>query len=424
MKRAATIITLLTATLGMALSLQSNVQAAWSPEVQRDETVTVAKDDVRKGSLYAMAKTVKIEGTVEGDVYCAADNVIISGLVTGDVSCAAGTIAYSGQTRGNVRFAGSDVRMTGASVGADASLFASTARLDEKTTIAGDLNGAAQLLDFNARVARNIIYAGVVTTLNGVVAGDANIKTDALSIGDKAEIKGDLFYSASRELANKKDAIKGQLVYNAPASIKPADVLMMLLKIAMATAFTGLVLALVVPRFIDRSSQIAGARLGKTALVGSAIVFFAPLAALVLFLTGIGVPLAAVVLLMYVALVLLSGAFFAYYLGAVLLRSTQSILVRMIGGTVVLGALWLIPVINIIAMVATVVIGVGIIVRTVLHGYRKPRYEVGELPSSTPSASSSADVPAASRTLEAPRPIADAPKKKRPTKPKASKPKK
>lgn len=423
MKRAVMSMTVIAAMLGVALSLQSNVHAGWSPEVQRSDVVTVAKDDVRKGSLYVMAKTVKIEGTVEGDLYCAAEKVIISGLVTGDVSCAASTIMHSGQTRGSVRLAGSDVRMAGAIVGADVSLLASTARLDEKTMIAGDLNGAAQLLDFNARVARNVVYAGLVTTLNGAVAGDVNIKTDALTLGDRAEIKGNLFYSASRELASKEGVVKGKMAYNAPAAIKPADVLMTLLKVAMMSAFTGLVLALVVPRFIERSSQIAGARFGKTALVGSAVVFFTPLVSLVLLLTGIGAPLAVVVLLMYGALMLLSGAFFAYYLGAVLLRSTQNIIVRMIGGSVVLGALWLIPVINVVAMIATVVIGVGIIVCTVLYGYRKPRYEVGSLPS-VPNALNSVTTPVASRTLEKPKSIVDTPKKKRPAKPKASKPKK
>lgn len=418
MKRLGSILILASAVLVTAIGLQSSVHAGWSSAVRGGENVVVAKGDTHRGSLYVAAETVKIEGTVEGDVYCAAGKVIISGEIDGSVVCAAETVVYSGTTSQSVRLVGSEVRMEGGAVGSDASIVASTARIDEKTTIAGDLNGAAQLLDFKGTVAQSMVYAGMITTLNGVVQGDVNVRSDVINLEEKAAISGNLHYSAAQELDDNK-AVEGKLVYNSPETIKPADVLMTLLNIAMMIAFTGLVLAFIVPRFMERSSLIAGASLGKTTLVGSATLFITPLIVLVLFLTGLGAPLAIVLLLLYGAALLLSGAFFAYYLGAILLRSTQSILVRMVGGSVVLGALWLIPGVNIVAILATIVIGTGIVVRTVLNGYRKPSYEVVK---SDRDADTSMPVDAEpTPKLKSPKPIAD-----KPTKPKSkprSKPK-
>lgn len=398
-----------------SLGVYTNANA-WSQDMRTGETVTVAKDTVHTGSLYVGAETVTIEGTVEGSLYCVGRNVTIKGTVTGDVACAGENVTYEAKTAQSVRLAGQNVSLKRGSVGADTTVFAGIATIAKEVKLAGDLNGMAQLLTLDGTVAKNLHYGASTTTLNGVVQGSGNLSSDIVTFGDDAKIAGDLHYSASRELKIDDGKVDGKIAYNAPEQMKAADLLGMLLQAAIAMAFAGVMLTLVAPRFIERSSQLTGARFGQTLLVGAVTVFVAPIGIVLLFLTGIGVPLAIVALLLYIAVLLLSGVFFAYYLGAVLLRSSQSILVRMIGGVAVLSALWLIPVVNIFAIIATVIVGAGILVRTVTHGYRTPRYSLADEPPVPPMPKA---LSGKKEQLETPKPIA-----KRPTKPAKKSPKK
>jgi cytoskeletal protein CcmA (bactofilin family) len=373
--------------------------------LQNGEKVTLAKDQVHKGSLYATGENITINGTVEGDLYCAGKDITITGTVAGGVACAGENITFTGEVKQSARFAAAKVEVNEGVIAGDLTMFAATARVKQAATVKGDLNGAAQLLEFDGTVERSMLYAAAIGAISGAVQKDVNFSSDTLKLGEKARIGGELQYRASEELQNADAVTEGAVSYSQPESAKPADVLMALLQVVAMIAFMGLMLALFAPRFMERSSVIAGMSLAKTVLAGVAVLFFTPLAILLLFLTGIGATLAIVVTLLYIAIILLSGVFFAYYLGAVLLRMTPNILVRMIGGTVVLGALWMIPIVNIFVMIATVFMGTGIVVRALLYGYRPPKYQVGETPDSPQTIDTPPNVP-----LETPRPIAKKPK--------------
>lgn len=416
MKRIIAIGVLLGTLATAVIGAQGVAHAAWTSDLRSGDTVTLAKDEVHKGSLYVAGETVTIEGTVDGSLYCAGSNVTITGKVNGSIACAGQTVTYQGEASHDIRLVGQEVRLENAVAGADATIFANTARIDSNTRIEGDLNGAAQLLEYDGAVAKNLQYAAAVMALGGLVGGDANVVSDNVTFGEKAKVIGRLNYSASRELSIADEKVGGEISYNQPEESEPAQALGVLFQLTLMTAFTGLVLALIAPRFMERSSQLAGKGLGTTVLIGSAVLFLTPIVILLLFLSVLGAPLAFVAMLLYGAMLLLSGAFFAYYLGALLLRSTQNIIVRMIGGAVVLGALWLIPIVNVVAIIATFLVGTGILVRTVTNGYRTPRYSLADEPPMPPMPGA---LGGEATTLETPKPIAKKPAKS--TKPRSKK---
>lgn len=391
------------------IGAQSVVQAGWSQDIKSGDTVTLAKGQTHEGSLYIAGNNVKIDGTVTGSLYCAGQNVTITGKVSGDVACAGQTLEYTGTTDGSVRLAGQQVTVNGA-VGADTTLFGMMASVGEQAKLAGDLNGGAQTVTINGEVAKNLQYGAQSVTINGLVAGSANIGSDAISLGENARVAGSLHYTASKELSIDTDKVAGKIEYNAvgeeSSQANPLAGLLMTIAMFIATA---LIIALAAPRFMERSSRLASARFGQTLLIGSATVFVTPFVIFVLFLGILTLPLAIVAVLLYIATLILSGVFLAYHLGALLLRSSQNVLVRMIGGVAVLVALWIIPIVNIFAILATVIVGSGILVRTLTNGYRAPRYSLTPEPTRPPMPTALGG----KKELETPRPIA-----KKPAKPK------
>lgn len=358
------------------LSMQASVQAGWTSDMKSGETVTLAKDQTHEGSLYVGANDVKIEGTVTGSLYCAGQNVTITGDVSGDIACGAQMIDYSGTARGSVRLAAQQVTMNG-TAGADTTIFAQMATVGTKASLAGDLNGATQSLVLNGDVAKNFQFGAQSLTLNGAIDGSANVSVGTLSFGDEATVAGSLHYAADTDLAIDEAKVGGVVEYNAIESAEnEANPLAGLLSIAAMLVVTSLIVAFIAPRFMERSIIIAKDNFAQTLLIGSAAVFVTPIVALLLLISLVGAPLAVVILLLYVAMLMLSSVFLAYYLGATLLRSNQNVITRMFGGSVVLLALWIIPIVNVFAVLATIIVGSGILLRSVTNGYRTPRYSL------------------------------------------------
>lgn len=410
MKKVSIVSALLITAMLSVVGMQASVQAGWSNDLKSGDSVTVAKGKTHEGSLYVGAETVKIDGTVTGSLYCAGQSVTITGDVQGDIACAGQSLDYSGTAEGSVRLAGQQVTMNGTS-GTDTTIFGQAATVGDKAQIGGDLNGGAQALTINGSVAKNLQFGAQSVTINSVIAGDANIGSEKITLGDSAKVNGTLHYAANDELSIDADKVGGKVEYNAiEEGDSETSPLMGIVTAIALMAVTSLLIALIAPRFMERSSTIAKSNFGLTLLIGVAAVFMTPLVGLILVISVVGVPLAIVGMLLYTAMLMLSGVFLAYYLGATLLRTNQNVLLRMLGGVAVLAALWIIPIVNIFAVLATVIVGSGIIVRTVTNGYRTPRYSLSEEPPMPPMPTSLGN-----DKLEEPKPIAK--KQSKPKKP-------
>ncbi len=384
-----------------------SVQAAWGPQLKTGENnkAVVEKNTIHKGSLYTTGRDVEIHGTVEGDVYCAGASVNITGTVEGSVLCAAEKVNVSGSIQQNARLAGATVSV-GGKIAQNLSVAAQFAKVEKSAQIGGDINGAAQELTIDGPVAGGLNYLASKVVVNGLIAESSNISTQSLSFGEQGKFESDLYYSSGSKLTINKDSVGGNVEYNSANSATKESSQSVLMSIVMFVGtfiVTGMMLAAVLPRFMEKSSKVAKKSLGSVFLAGSAIVFITPLVGILLILSAFGSYLAIIIFLLWVAILMLSGVFFAYYLGSKFLQNQQNILVRMLGGLVVLAALWLIPVVQIIAALATVVIGSGILVRALTDGqFNSFSYSLAPPPSKPPMPQSLGQA----ANLETPAPIA------------------
>ncbi len=367
--------------VGVAAGIVSTSQAAWSDSLRaKDGVVTIAEDETHQGSLYATGEKVVIEGNVTGTVYCAAGEVTISGSVDGDVLCAAQTLKLDEATvRGDVRVAGQYIEVSGG-IGGSVTAFGQDVKIGDNTQIAGDLNGATQKTVLDGSVAGSLVSGGQMLELNGRVGNNADVSYASIDINDSAKVGGNFNYSSAREQDINTSVVEGEVSYN-PAENKQADTDGLLgasILFSLALLVTGLVVAALMPRFLHRSSEVLRRQGVMTVLLGFAIALGMPIILFLLFLSLFLAPLAGILLLAWLLVSALSGIFFAYYIGSVLLRGVDNILLRMLGGSVVLLILYMIPIVNIFVLFAAWIVGSGMVVATLVDGYRRPAYSVAQ----------------------------------------------
>lgn len=321
-------------------------------------TQVVKKGATHEGALYTAAGILKVEGTVNGSVYCAAGSEVeITGTVNGDVLCAGSKVHISGTITQDVRLAGVSVVIDG-KIGGDATI----AALEQVKIGTG------------AKVAGELQLHGGDVELNGEIGKNTHLWVTKLQVGESAKFMGDVQYSAEQEYAFDRERVQGGVLYHQPG--QEEDPLVAIITMAVMLLVLAMLTAIIAPRFVERSSVIARENIGLAILAGVAVVFITPVVAILTLLTIVGMPIAIILIALYIALLSMSGAFFAYFLGSLLFKQSKNILVRMLAGVVFLAALLIIPVINIVAFIATIIMGSGIAVRTLTHNYKAPRYSL------------------------------------------------
>lgn len=378
MKRITLVVVSLVVSFGVALGVVGVAQASWSDNLRFADsgTVTIEGGQTHQGALYASGNKLVIDGTIDGDLYCMVGELIINGTVNGDILCAAQTVSIYGEVGQDVRLAAQYAIVDGGVAGSLSTL-AQDVRVGAEAQVGHELNGANQTATVDGAIGGGVALASQAFRLNGQVDGNVDVSGQLVHLGTDSRIAGDLNYSAaSRELSNV-DRVDGEVSYIAPERTGAGyDMFSGLLIVVLSLVLSAVVVVMAVPRFVHRSSELLRKQSLMTVLLGFAVVFGAPAVMLMTLLTVFLIPLMLMLLLAYLLVMLLSAGFFAYFIGSVLLRGVENIVLRMLGGAVVLLILYMIPFVQVLAISAALVVGSGMIVATLTNGYRRPEYSL------------------------------------------------
>ncbi|PID32567.1 hypothetical protein CR956_01790 [Candidatus Saccharibacteria bacterium] len=349
----------------------------WSTNGVVGTTVTVAKNEIHQGSFYAAGQNVRIEGEVRGDLYCAAQKVEIIGKVSGDVLCAAQEVLVSGKVGDDVRLLTQNLNLDN-SIGGDLSVFGQSVKVAKGVMVSGDLNGAAQDLNIDGRVVKNLRFGGKRLSLNGEVKGVSDIAFE--KVDGNGSFEGDVFYASDEKLPIKSKS--GKVVFNEVESKYDANgakkaLFGTVIFVALSMGLFALLIALIAPRFLERSKELVSKKPANVLLFGMLNVLIVPFLALVLMISLVGLPIGVALLLACLLLWLLSGPFFAYFVGSVVAKPVKNVILRMLIGLVIVLVLYLIPVVNILVALAASIVGSGMVVQNLTNGYKKPSYKIG-----------------------------------------------
>jgi cytoskeletal protein CcmA (bactofilin family) len=260
------------------------------------DTITVTSGEVVDDDLYVAADAVAIDGTVDGDLWAAGGTIDINGAVSGSVMAVAETVKIGGQVDHAVRAVGQTLSISG-NVNGDLIVAGGEVNIASTAIIKGDILLAAGNIRIDGLIEGDVKgYGGEVTIGNGI-KGNVDLKVESLTILPTANIQGDLIYTSEEEADIQSGAqIGGVTTHNLPPvkeepgkGFPPFGIVGKVIRFLMAL-LAGLVIILIAQRRLTSIAESIRSRPGASAGWGALIVFVAPIAAVLVCFTVVGIP--------------------------------------------------------------------------------------------------------------------------------------
>ncbi len=339
--------------------------------------VTVASGEVVDDDLYVAAETIIIDGTVNGDLWAAGNTITVNGIVNGSVMAAGRIVNINGDIRHAVRAVAETINING-DVGGDVMAGCGKANIASTAEIGGDLLFGADIAGIDGPIEGDIKGSGREVTISNEVNGNVELEVENLTILSTANIGGDLSYTSAEEADIQSGAqIAGATTHNVPevkedgAKFFPfvlfSGVLAKVVGFLMAFV-TGLIIIFLAPRRLRSIVEAIGTHPGPSAGWGALIVFVAPIAAVLVCLTIIGLPVGVITLALYgIGLYLAQipvGLFIGrWIIGRFRAVESKAIMVGALAlGLAILTLLGLIPYFSFVVGLAVVIFGLGAVV--------------------------------------------------------------
>lgn len=361
--------------LGFGVALAVAVVGVGFAAATNDQSVSGTNNK----TIYKTGNTVTVTGVVNGDVFCVGQTVDIDATVNGDVICAGQTVTVDGTVNGNIRVGGQTVSI-GAHVTRNASVAATTATLQNNASVNGDLTLVAQTANLDGSVGRDIHGDVHTLNINNKVGRNVDVSVNKLSLGSGANIGNNVTYSSQNKLTQANGATIGGTVSYTKATEHHHNfggwgnrwawqgyILLSLLVLA-------LVLVAIFPQSFVRLNKLAAGRIWIALLTGFIAMFVVPALIFALLITAVGIPLAILVGLAWVVLLILSAPVSAFYVGRLAWANANAVWAMLVG-SIILGILYLIPIIGVIVTVLAVWFGSGALLLSLRAGYKKPAYK-------------------------------------------------
>jgi hypothetical protein len=367
MKRIAVLGVLLLALILVTVLAAVPVLAA---DFRSEDAVTVTSGEVIDDDLYVVGNRIIIDGTVNGDIFAAGNTITVNGKVNGSIMAVGETVNINGEITHAVRIAGGTLNI-GGNVGRDLLVGGSEVNVDSTAKIGRDLLFGAGTVHIDAPIGGDIKGGGGEVTLTNGVQGDIELGVDNLRIASTANIQGNLTYTSENE-ANIQAGVQiaGTTTHKVPEVKEPAKAapfsgIWSKVIAFLMTLLAGIVIILVAPR---RAASVAASIRRKPWLSlgwGAIILCATPIAAIITFVTVVGVPVGLIGLTLYGIAIYLSqiavGLFVGYWIiGYFSKVETRGILVGALAlGFTILTLLKLIPYVGFALWLATALFGIG-----------------------------------------------------------------
>ena len=325
----------------------------------------VSEDDPIVEDVYVTSRTAIVDGTIDGDLTIFTGSLTINGEVTGNVQVfSSGTVRVNdgGRIGGSLRAAAVNVTVSG-EVAFDVFAFAPSVVIEDEGRVGRDVMAFGGVLRVEGDVGRDVRGRTARTVVDGSVVGDIDVASQKFELGSQAAVSGDVLYRSPVGASIGDGAAVSGTITRLPTQSN--FVYSVILTLANLVGFLGFLLAGIVSLVLLRASgsRATGAVLTKpirSLVYGIIAVVLAPITAVILAATLVGIPLAILVVLMIVA---------AFVVGPVpaVAALGNRVLVRRGGllGAFVVGAIlwrlgiWAIPVVGGVLYIVALVWGVG-----------------------------------------------------------------
>ncbi|HEV7388543.1 MAG TPA: hypothetical protein VGN73_08030 [Gemmatimonadaceae bacterium] len=312
--------------------------------------------------VLASGSAPSLRDSIPGDAILAGGDIVFTGYTGGDYVGAGGKQDINGRVHGSMRAAGGRVEVK-ASIDRNATIGGGDVQLDSSAVIGRN----AYLIGGNIKVS-GAIRGGLLATgggveLDGPIGQDVEVASGGLRIGPHARIGGNLRYRVAGEVQIDPAAKITGKVTAVPVSKRPGlfGVLW-----TFGGLLAGVVIVLLIPRFVAEASDALQMRPVKSVIVGIAGFFLPAIGIVIAAVTVIGLPLALIATTVLFFLLSMSGIPVAVWIGEKILHGRtllgrQSALVNFFLGALVLIIVRVIPVLGGLVFMIATCIGFGAI---------------------------------------------------------------
>ncbi len=332
--------------------------------VSTGDYVKVGRGEVIDDDVYLFGDTVTVSGTVLGDLIIFSREAIVDGTVKGSLLVFAETIRINGEIEGSARGGANTIFFQG-STGRDLMMAAGSINIDG--SIGNDYYGAAGNSTVGGTVGRNIQASMSSLEINALVGGDINTYVSELAFGPEARVGGKVTYTSEKEAAiDSRAVIGGEVKRLDPPSetvvASPGLAAWSFIRPVLSLLAVSLLMVLIFPGLTAGTAQMIKKRPGRSSGFGALAVFVAPVAALILLITVIGIPISMLSMLLYAVLIYLTRIFAGYFLAQLaferLNKKLHPVWIALIG-VLVLALLVKIPYVGWLIHLAAVIIASG-----------------------------------------------------------------
>ncbi|MBU1164456.1 hypothetical protein KKA15_02750 [Patescibacteria group bacterium] len=316
-------------------------------------------------SLHAVGNVITVNGTVGNNLNAIGSTIIIRGNVGGSIHTAGGTVVIEGDVTDDLLIAGGNVAIT------------SSAKID------GDLIIAGGTIEISAPVGGKLYVTGGELIINSKIAGKTNINVEKLTLGEKAEITQDLKYKAIKEAEiNEAATILGTIDFTKSEMQKKAKeirsqskgIVLGILTIGffiklLILIVSGLILVYFFGNLTKPIVKEALTKFWPSLGVGFATLILAPVVAILLAITVVGLWLAGLIGTIYVLMLMLASPIASIIFGTWFLGVFNKKEVKEIGwqqvviGAIVLGILSVVPLFGWLVGFAMLLVSLGALYR-------------------------------------------------------------
>lgn len=346
--------------------------SVWAAAVITGDALTIGAREVVEDDVYLFGDVVTISGLVRGDVIVFCREAIIDGTIEGSLLVFAETIRIDGEIVGTARGGANSIFFSG-TTSRDLMMAANTLSVSGK--VGQDLFGAGNNITVTGSIGRDVLASMNRLVIDAPVGGNIRAYTSDLVLGPKAVVSGGITYTSDNEASIDSDAvISGQLKKLDPPAKQavsgPGRSVWSFIRPILSLLALTLLMVLVFPGLTKGTAGMIGEKPGSSAGYGALVVFGAPLAAVILLITIIGIPISFLSMFLYMVLLYTARVFAGYFLAAIFFKRINKELQPVwiaLSGVLILALLIQIPYLGWLINLAAVIFASGAFL-LYLHG--------------------------------------------------------
>lgn len=351
--------------LGVFLVLLLLPLASSAAVMRSGQDVSITDDQVVEDDFYAAGSVVSSSGEIRGDFYAATEVLTNNGKVGGDMAVLADRVELHSEVTDDVRVVARTVTVA-EHVGGDLVVVAGSLEVLSTAKIDGDILFYGGKLKVLGDVDGSVMGTAGEIRVDAYVGGSVDVQTEQLTLGNRAEILGDVRYTSHNDLVRGQDAtVLGETVKNS-VSIEvssgiPYEAIIVFFVIVL---FAALVLQMLLRPQLLRLLPIWTGNIGISGLLGIAFVMVTPLVCVLAMGSFLGLVLGALTFFGYIFMVLLAVPLMSIVAGALLAKytkkdTTQLNVLYTVGGAALLQLVLFIPVIGAMLLIILYFVTLG-----------------------------------------------------------------